>query len=58
LYVISIFHKLSLLFLLVLLPVPKATVTDRHKKVQKSPKNWEVTVGDTHMYTLRTREKK
>ena len=39
-------------------PVPKATVTDCHKKVQKSPKNWEVTVGDTHMYTLRTREKK
>ena len=28
------------------------------KKVQKSPKNWEVTVGDTHMYTLRTRGKK
>ena len=28
------------------------------KKVQKSPKNWEVTVGDTHIYTLRTREKK
>ena len=34
---------------------PSPTVT---KKVQKSPKNWEVTVGDTHMYTLRTREKK
>lgn len=37
-------------------------VIDRHrlsqKKGQKSPKNWEVTVGDTHMYTLRTREKK
>ena len=34
---------------------PSPTVT---KKGQKSPKNWEVTVGDTHMYTLRTREKK
>ena len=37
--------------------MPKATVTDCHEKVQKNPKNWEVTVGDTHMYTLRTREK-
>ncbi len=34
---------------------PSPTVT---KKVQKSPKNWEVTVGDTHIQSLRTREKK
>ena len=55
---ISIFHNLFHLFLLVLPPRskkrPSPTVT---KKGQKSPKNWEVTVGDTHMYTLRTREK-
>ena len=51
---IVISHKLSLLFLLVLprsKKRPSPTVT---KKVQKSPKNWEVTAGDTHMYTLRT----
>ena len=39
-------------------PFQKATVTDRHKKGQKSPKNWEVTVGDTHIQSLRTRGKK
>ena len=27
------------------------------KKVQKSPKNWDVQVGAPHIHTLRTREK-